>query len=143
VLHPGSPYALYEARVKNQTLRVLQVDIDARPVHPRRQPLAALGEMVKTLSDKPLIVMGDFNTPYDSVHLEPLKKMLQHAWLAAGSGCVETWPAFLPVLSLDQVWSGNGLRPVRCRHGITFRTDHRPVFAELRFNLSEEKQEAE
>ena len=133
VLHPGSPYALYEARVKGHALRILQVDVDARPVHPRRAPLAALVELVGTLGDEPLILIGDFNTPRESVYLDPLQKYLQHAWLTAGSGCAETWPAFLPVLSLDQIWCGYGLHAIRCQHGVTFRSDHRPVVAELKF----------
>jgi hypothetical protein len=134
ILFPGSPYALYEVRVKDRKMRILQVDIDARPLHPRRKPLGALVDLVGTLSDQPLILIGDFNTPRESVHLEPLQKNLQHAWLTAGAGCAETWPSFLPVLSLDQVWCGYGLSAVRCQHGVTFRSDHRPVFAELRFD---------
>jgi len=133
VLLPGSPYALYDARIKGHVMRILQVDIDARPVHPRRPPLTALVNLVSTLGDQPLILIGDFNTPRESVYLEPLHKSLQHAWLAAGTGCAETWPSFLPVLSLDQIWCGDGLSAVRCQHGVTFRSDHRPVLAELRF----------
>jgi endonuclease/exonuclease/phosphatase family metal-dependent hydrolase len=76
-LHPGSVYVLYDARVKGRPVRILQVDIDARPVHPRRKALATLVELVGTLADQPLILVGDFNTPRDSVHLEPLSK--QHA----------------------------------------------------------------
>jgi endonuclease/exonuclease/phosphatase (EEP) superfamily protein YafD len=133
-LHAGSPYALYEARVKGRDLRVLQVDIDARPVHPRKPPLTALAKLVEPLNDLPLIVIGDFNTPRDSVYLQPLRKDLKYAWEAAGRGCADTWPSFLPVLSLDQIWSGHGLRPIRCQHGVSFRSDHRPVFAEYQFD---------
>ena len=133
ILFSGSRYALYDVRVKERAMRILQVDIDARPIHPRRKAFAALVEIVGTLSDQPLILIGDFNTPRESVHLEPLQKNLQHAWLTAGAGCAETWPSFLPVLSLDQIWCGYGLSAVRCQHGVTFRSDHRPVLAELRF----------
>ena len=132
-LAPGSPYTLYKARIKGREIRILQVDIDARPIHPRRKPLTALAELAGTLSDLPLILIGDFNTPRESVYLEPLQRELQHVWFAAGTGCAETWPSFLPVLSLDQIWCGYGLHAVRCRHGVTFRSDHRPVLAEVRF----------
>ena len=106
ILTSGSPYALYKARIEGREIRILQVDIYARPVHPRRKPLSALVELVGTLSDLPLILIGDFNTPRESVYLEPLQQKLQYAWFAAGTGCAETWPSFIPVLSLDQVWCG-------------------------------------
>ena len=36
-----------------------------------------------------------------------------------------------PVLSLDQVWLGGGLRPLRCEHGVSAWSDHRPVIVDL------------
>jgi endonuclease/exonuclease/phosphatase family metal-dependent hydrolase len=68
------------------------------------------------------------------VYIEPLRSELSNTFEKAGKGCGDTWPSFLPVLSLDQIWCGKGLKPVRCSHGVTFRSDHRPVLAELAFS---------
>jgi endonuclease/exonuclease/phosphatase (EEP) superfamily protein YafD len=132
-LGPFSFYALYEVRLKGRAVRVLQVDVNGMPNSSRREPLTRLAEIADTLRDRPLIVLGDFNTPRDSVHFAGLRKNFVNTFEAAGFGSGETWPMPFPVLSLDQVWCGTGLAPVRCRHEISFRSDHRPVVAELRF----------
>jgi vancomycin resistance protein VanJ len=126
-------YALYEARVKERDIRVLQVDLNGFPSFSRREPLRRLADMAEALRDRPLIIAGDFNTPRDSVHYEPLRKSFVDCFEKVGIGSGETWPMPLPVLSLDQVWTGWGIGPVRCRHDVSFRSDHRAVVSELRF----------
>ena len=39
----------------------------------------------------------------------------------------------LLLLSLDQVWTTPSLRPVRCEHFGSWRSDHRAVVAEIDF----------
>lgn len=133
-LAPASYYSRFDVRIKGRELTVLQVDIDGVPAHSRRPALERLGELAAELHDRPLIVLGDFNTPRDSVHFAGLRKHLANTFETAGLGSGETWPMPLPVLSLDQIWCSPGLVPVRCHHEVTFRSDHRPVVAELRFN---------
>ena len=79
------------------------------------------------------ILVGDFNTPLDSAYIAPLRKEMTNAFEASGSGCAATWPMPLPVLSLDQVWTTPSLRPVRCEHFGSWRSDHRAVVAEIDF----------
>ncbi len=82
----------------------------------RRQPAAL-----------PRILMGDFNLPKDSPLLAPLRKEFRDAFETAGRGLNDTWPAFLPCLSLDQVWVSKGLPIAWCRHVSTLVSDHRQV----------------
>lgn len=133
VLAYGSYYSRFDVRIKGRELRVLQADISGVPAHSRRVPLAKLTELADSLRDRPLIVVGDFNTPRDSVHFTGLRKNFTNTFESAGLGSGETWPMPLPVLSLDQMWCSPGLIPVRCRHVATLRSDHRAVVAELRF----------
>ena len=79
------------------------------------------------------LILGDFNTPRESALLDPLRANLTHAFESAGDGLAETWPAFLPVLSLDQIWSSPGLRAVWCEHGHSLRSEHRAVIADFDF----------
>ncbi len=129
----GGAFALHDVRVRERALRVLQSDLEARPTRSRRAPLAELAEKVRALGDLPLVVLGDFNTPRDSVHFAPLRRELVNAFEKAGFGLGDTWPMPLPVLSLDQIWCGRGLAPLFCEHYGTLRSDHRPVVADLRF----------
>lgn len=132
-LGPASYYSRLDVHVKGRDLRVLQVDISGVPAQSRREPLAKLAQLVESLRDRPLVILGDFNTPRHSVHFEALRKNLVNTFETAGLGSGETWPMPLPVLSLDQIWCSKNLVPVRNRHEITFRSDHRAVVTDLRF----------
>ncbi len=133
VLHPGSFFGISTTEVGGRRVTVIQADLDARPLISRRKPLEALTKYARERAGQPLIVLGDFNTPRESYHLDQIRGMLTHAFEARGSGLADTWPIPLPVLSLDQVWVSPELKVVSCRQGWTFRSDHRPVFVELRF----------
>jgi vancomycin resistance protein VanJ len=132
-LGAGSFYSLYDLRVKDHSLRLLQVDVYAKPTNSRRVPLAQLIPIADSLQDQPLIITGDFNTPRDSVFLEPLRKHHRHAWEFAGTGGADTWPWPLPVLSLDQIWSNQLIKPLRCKTAGNWRSDHLWIEAEFVF----------
>ena len=132
-LQPGSYYALYHVRVRDREFRLLQVDVMGLPNASRQGPLQRIAAMTRQLSDKPLIVSGDFNTPRDSVHFRRLRADAINSFEKAGFGLGDTWPMPFPMLSLDQVWCNAGLIPVRCRNRLTILSDHRPVLAEFRF----------
>jgi vancomycin resistance protein VanJ len=130
-LAPGSFYSLYDLRVKERSLRLLQVDIAAKPTHSRRAPLTSLVQLAYSLQDQPLIIAGDFNTPRDSAFLEPLRTRHINAWETAGIRGADTWPWPVPVLSLDQIWSNDRLKALRCQTAGNWRSDH--LWAEAEF----------
>jgi vancomycin resistance protein VanJ len=134
VLAYGSYFSRFDVRIKGRELSVLQADVSGVPSHSRREPIARLAQLAESLSDRPLIVLGDFNTPRDSVHFEGLRKHLVNTFERVGIGSGATWPMPLPVLSLDQIWCGPRLVAVRCDHRVSFVSDHRPVVADLRFS---------
>ena len=127
----GSFYSGFEVVVKGRPLSILQVDLIATPWRSRREPLDRIAQLAVARADRPLIVLGDFNTPRDSEHLAPMRRCLANAWEVAGRGCAETWPMPFPVLSLDHVWIGGGLRALRCEHAVSVRSDHRAVIVDL------------
>jgi vancomycin resistance protein VanJ len=132
-LAPGSFYSLYDLRVKEHSFRLLQSDIIAKPTKSRRAPLTALVQLADSLQDQPLIIAGDFNTPRDSVFLDPMRLHHTNAWEAAGIRGADTWPWPVPVLSLDQIWSNGRVKPLRCQTAGTWRSDHLWVEAEFVF----------
>ena len=101
------------------------------PLYQRGGPLAVIAEVAEAAADRPLLVLGDFNTPLDSAHLAPLRRIHENAFESVGAGYRPTWPAPLPLLALDQVWGNERLRFDRCRHGWSTCSDHRPVVTEV------------
>ncbi len=129
----GSYYAIYDVRIKGRDLRVLQGDVQGIPTMSRRKPLARVAELAATLRDRPLLMIGDLNTPRHSVHFAPLRRELSESWEVAGFGPGDTWPWPLPVLSLDHIWFGKGLNAIRSRNAGTLRSDHKLLTADFVF----------
>lgn len=132
-LLPRASYGtLLRTRIRGHEVSVLQVDIQADPLIDRGVPLRRLAEVVAAHRAENLLVAGDFNTPLESVHLAGLRAEAANAFEAVGRGCAATWPR-LPLLSLDQIWTNEHLRPVRCELRASWRSDHRAVVAEFDF----------
>lgn len=109
-------------------LTLVIVDIYPNPLRSRAPAFAALERELAGLRGR-VIVLGDFNTPRDSVHFDAWRRQYVNAWEAAGAGFDATWPVPAPVLSIDQVWT-NG--PVAaCAAEGTWVSDHRRVVVSL------------
>ncbi|MBX3436178.1 MAG: endonuclease/exonuclease/phosphatase family protein [Planctomycetaceae bacterium] len=118
-------------------LAVVLVDIKSNPLRHRADPLAALARYVDALADRPVMVLGDFNTPPESVHFRPLRVLHQEAFETVGDGYAPTWPLPIPVLHLDQVWTNRHVRLLHCIRRGTVQSDHRPVVAEITLTPSD------
>jgi endonuclease/exonuclease/phosphatase (EEP) superfamily protein YafD len=126
-------YSLLRTEVRGHPLTFLQIDINASIRRSRQQALQDLMKLVHSCRGDNLIVLGDFNTPRESVLVDPIRAELSSAFETAGRGCAETWPVPVPVLCLDQIWSSAALQPVFCRASYSLRTDHRALVADFRF----------
>lgn len=113
-------------------IQCLLVDISANIFGSRGPAIEQLTNYAERLSDQNVLIMGDFNTPLDSVHFRPLQRQHQNAFAEAGDGYVATWPAPLPVLSLDQIWTNGRFKPIYCKHFSNSNSDHQIVWARLR-----------
>ena len=107
------------------------MDVKSDPLMFRKPAFDRLAKLAGELSDQPLIVAADFNTPINSVWVDLLRSRLTNSFEAAGEGYRETWPTFFPVLCLDQVWANDRVLWRRSRHGWSLRSDHRSVTAEF------------
>lgn len=124
-------YGIYEVSAPHRTVRIVIVDVHSDPFRPRRNPLM---ESLAHAADAPRgIIMGDFNTPAESVHFRAYHEQgWQSALDAAGRGFRETWFWRLPVLSLDQVWAGKGWQLLEARKISRWSSDHAAVFVRMR-----------
>jgi endonuclease/exonuclease/phosphatase (EEP) superfamily protein YafD len=123
----------FEVAIADRQLTVFVVDIASNPFVSRRKALHALSALIESQDDEPLLVMGDFNIPTDSVFLDRLRRSCVNAFEVAGNGNSATWPSPVPVLSLDQVWTSGPLRAASCRHLNNSKSDHLQVVTELSF----------
>jgi endonuclease/exonuclease/phosphatase (EEP) superfamily protein YafD len=128
--HPAGIAVVARGTVRDRPMVVVGVDVGANPLRPRGRAFEPLDALLARV--KPDLVLGDFNTPRDSVFFEAWRSAgYRHAFEAAGNGTDLTWPMPLPVLSLDHVWSGPRLAPRSCRHVGSWASDHRAVVAEF------------
>ena len=121
----------FEVAIDGRQLTVLVVDIVSNPFASRQKALRALSTLVEARESEPLLIMGDFNIPTDSIFLDRLRLCCTNTFEVAGNGNSATWPSPVPVLSLDQVWIGGPLHAVSCRHLSNSKSDHLQVVTEL------------
>jgi endonuclease/exonuclease/phosphatase family metal-dependent hydrolase len=131
-LGQGGRYKHAIVEATSGVLHVFIVDIKSDPLMPRRKPLEKLAEITSALGNQPTIVMGDFNTPGDSVHFDALRRTFDNAFESHGSGYAPTWPMPVPVLQLDHIWVNRQVEVLHCQAEWTLSSDHRPVTAWLR-----------
>jgi len=71
-----------------------------------------------------VILLGDFNVPYESLFLKKTKSNFNHAFNEKGNGFRETWPWNIPLLSLDHIWVSKDLKILKTEKMNTFQSDH-------------------
>lgn len=98
------------------------VDVTGSPDVPREWELTYVNRLIK--KDNNSIVLGDFNVPYESRFLNPLKATFNHAFSKKGNGFRETWFYNLPLLSLDHIWVSKDLEILKTEKITTFKSDH-------------------
>jgi endonuclease/exonuclease/phosphatase family metal-dependent hydrolase len=128
-LGEGSSCLRLDVRCKETDLAVLLVDIDSNPFTDRGGPIRAVQKLAAGITDRPVVILGDFNTPRDSAHFDDWDGALSNVGDSLGCGWLATWPAWAPVLEIDHIWLSKRLEARRCRIGWSFQSDHRRVIA--------------
>jgi endonuclease/exonuclease/phosphatase family metal-dependent hydrolase len=133
-LNDRGQYALVRTTIQGREVFVLMADFDAIVSLSRKPAFDRLLQILDEIGDVPLVVMGDFNTPSDSIYFLPLRARLRDVFETAGDGYSQTWPMPLPVLDLDHIWVSHHFEIVRAEHFTSFQSDHRGVTADLNFH---------
>lgn len=105
---------------KNTHFYAIDVSSDLR--HFREPMLKSIISQVKT-EDK-TIILGDFNTPFESLFFKNFKKKYQHAFTEKGNGFRETWFWNIPLLSLDHIWVSKDVKILKTEKISTWKSDH-------------------
>ena len=82
-------------------------------------------------SGRPFLLAGDFNNPPRGQFYRHLNRQLTDGFAQGGLGCGFTFPAKFPVMRIDYLWLGRGLRARRVSVVPTNASDHRATVADL------------
>ncbi len=124
----------YELRINDVDFTLLLVDLASDLKRSRRARVDTFLKVAEAIADRPSVIVGDFNTPDDSVWLAPLCNRYRQAFRERGRGYAATWPMPLPVLTIDQMWVSQFVDVSSCQVGWTVSSDHRPIVSDLSIN---------
>ena len=127
----GSLYKTAKVEIGGASIRVFLVDLWSSPFKDRGAPLRSLADDARAANDGPVLIVGDFNTPGDSVHFNVLRPEFRNAFQTAGRGYTSTWPQPVPVIQIDHAWVNDPIDITSCYHGWSWHSDHRPVVLEI------------
>jgi endonuclease/exonuclease/phosphatase family metal-dependent hydrolase len=132
-IEQGGRVNIMNLSLPKRPLTVAVVDMESSPFYDRGKVIEGVFAESMRESSAASIVMGDFNTPRSSAHFDPIRSKWRHAFETSGCGWIETWPFFLPLLAIDHIWLQGDIRSARCRHGLSWCSDHQSVTADLTF----------
>lgn len=110
---------------KTYGLQFYALDVAASINIPREREFDFVDKAIKIKEQA--IVLGDFNTPYESRFFNTIKTHFKHAFTEKGNGFRETWFWNLPLLSLDHIWVSKDLTIIKSEKLNTFKSDHNMV----------------
>ncbi|WP_143273685.1 endonuclease/exonuclease/phosphatase family protein [Aquimarina sp. MAR_2010_214] len=105
----------------NQKKSILIADVNAVPFTYRKSALHTIYEF--TIKKDPSFIVGDFNTPYESVHFGNYKNEL-NSFHSVSKGFTATWPYGIPLFEIDQIWSTKKIKPIFLKKEYHNISDH-------------------
>ena len=115
-----------DLRVNQHHYSIALVDVYANPLLNKQIPLSVIYNF--TRKNKVDIVMGDFNTPYESVHFEDYKEEFI-SFHSKSEGSASTWPLPFPVIEIDQIWLKKSFQPLKLKKKSFAISDHKMLIA--------------
>ena len=115
---------------ETQGINFYVFDVSASMDVPREWELGFVNTLIKETNNT--VILGDFNVPYESMHLAHIKTNFNHAFSKKGNGFRETWFWNIPLLSLDHIWVSKDLEILKAEKVSTFKSDHSMIKAFVR-----------
>lgn len=107
---------------KTKNIHFYAIDVTGSTDVPRVWELNFVNKLIEQKNNT--IILGDFNVPFESKYLNPIKKEFNHAFNKKGNGFRETWFWNVPFLSLDHIWVSKDLEILKTKKINTFKSDH-------------------
>ena len=97
---------------ESEAWHLVIADLGPWPLTPRLERTELIRQLAGAGRELRTLVVGDFNTPYDSVAFDRWRDTWVHGLSqAACTPGPATWPIGLPLLSIDHVWLSKDLWP--------------------------------
>ena len=109
-------------KFETKGLTFFVVDVSASVFNFRKNELKFVNSKIDSWTNS--IVLGDFNTPFESKYFKDINIKYKNAFSESGNGFRETWFWNLPILSLDHIFISEDLKSVKTEKINTFKSDH-------------------
>ncbi len=122
-MNPKSDFRinLVECRIDSTKYRLAAIDIYGNPIVSRKSAMRNIIDY--SIENKADFIIGDFNTPYESVYFDNYKDDY-NSFRDYQQGFTFTWPSILPLLEIDQVWLQKKYRPIQMKKYFYDNSDH-------------------
>ncbi|WP_299256380.1 endonuclease/exonuclease/phosphatase family protein [uncultured Aquimarina sp.] len=114
-------FNVIDFNIKNQKNSILIADINAVPFDNRTSSLDMVYRLAK--ENNCSFIMGDFNTPYESIYFNQFRQDLL-SFRDVANGFTATWPYGIPLLEIDQIWSSKNNTPISLKKVYYNTSDH-------------------
>lgn len=112
-------------------IRFILTDLTASLYQNKKIPLTYVSEFAKIHEVD--FIIGDFNTPYESVHFNTYKLDFS-SFHSYNDGFSATWPLGFPLYEIDHIWISNAHQPLRLHKFYNDASDHAMLISEYILN---------
>lgn len=119
---------LINASIDKKKVKFIIADVYAYPFIDKELPLSRILEIAQENSVS--IIVGDFNTPYESVHFNTYFKHYK-SFHSYGNSFTATWPLGIPLFEIDHVWINKEFTPVSIEKKYYEASDHALLIAKF------------
>jgi endonuclease/exonuclease/phosphatase (EEP) superfamily protein YafD len=110
-------------------ISLMIADVYAYPFQNKEKALNSVKEAA--LKYEVDILVGDFNTPYESVFFNDYKSIF-NSFHPHSVGMTSTWPTPFPLIEIDQIWMNKTYLPIQLKKFQYSASDHKLLVAEYR-----------
>jgi vancomycin resistance protein VanJ len=126
IWHGGHAHALHAVVRSEPRLSIVLVDVAAHAWRSRWRALGSLADDLPAFDPTPDLIVGDLNTPPHAASFGLLLDAgYAEVYRAHGTGPGYTWPSYLPLMRIDHLLVGRGLRVLAHESGFWWGSDHR------------------
>lgn len=129
-LDKSHKFNMINATINKKKISILLVDIYASPFINKKQPLNIINEYATKHQVE--FIIGDFNTPYESVHFKEYFQNFQN-FHQYSDGFTATWPYGIPLLELDQIFINKSMQPSSMTKFNYFVSDHQLLIGKFTY----------
>lgn len=115
------------ATIRNKPMTIMISDVIAVPLTNRKKSLGTLHDFTKNHHVD--VLLGDFNTPYESAFFKPFKTEFK-SFHPYSLGMTSTWPMPFPVIEIDHIWLAQNYNPIKLQKFSSNLSRHKLLLAE-------------